>query len=126
MKWPHVGLELFTEVFDALDAGHRPMVPQDHTLATWEPAIVGVPALHRPDLDMLPAPCAALSMPLQAPDFSQMRVKSPFPGWFFSDAPFWAHPAQTLDFREPSGCFGEFRAFSDPLSLLSAGRMGIS
>lgn len=51
-----LGLRLFAEVFDALDSGHRPAVPQDHTLATWEPAVTGVPALHRPDLDLLPAP----------------------------------------------------------------------
>ena len=49
-----LGLALFTEVFDALDAGLRPAVPQDHTVATWEPAIDGVPALHRPDLELLP------------------------------------------------------------------------
>lgn len=51
-----LGLDLFAEVFEQLDKGHRPAVPQDHSLATWEPAIDGVPALHRPDLDLLPAP----------------------------------------------------------------------
>lgn len=51
-----LGLELFREVFDALDKGHRPATPQDHTLATWEPALDGVPALHRPDLELLPPP----------------------------------------------------------------------
>lgn len=51
-----LGLDLFAEVFEQLDSGHRPAVPQDHTLATWEPAIDGVPALFRPDLDLLPAP----------------------------------------------------------------------
>lgn len=51
-----LGLELFTEVFNALDAGLRPAVPQDHRLATWEPALDGVPSLHRPDLELLPSP----------------------------------------------------------------------
>lgn len=51
-----LGLELFAHVFAELIAGRRPSVPQDHTLASWEPAIDGVPALHRPDLDLLPAP----------------------------------------------------------------------
>ena len=51
-----LGLELYREVFDALDGGERPAIPQDHTLATWEPAIDGVPPLHRPDLDLLPPP----------------------------------------------------------------------
>lgn len=51
-----LGVDLFAEVFAALDRGERPAVPQDVTLATWEPAIDGVPALHRPDLDLLPAP----------------------------------------------------------------------
>lgn len=56
-----LGLRLFAEVFDALDAGERPAIPQDHTLATWEPAIDGVPALHRPDLELLPPPEHTLS-----------------------------------------------------------------
>jgi methionyl-tRNA formyltransferase len=51
-----LGLRLFTQVFDALDRGERPANPQDHTLATWEPAIDGVPSLHRPDLELLPPP----------------------------------------------------------------------
>lgn len=51
-----LGLDLFAEVFADLSNGHRTAIPQDHTLATWEPAIDGVPALHRPDLDLLPPP----------------------------------------------------------------------
>lgn len=51
-----LGLALFGEVFDHLDKGDRPSIPQDHTLATWEPAIDGVPALYRPDLELLPSP----------------------------------------------------------------------
>lgn len=51
-----LGLELFAEVFSALDSGRRPSVPQDPSLATWEPALDGVPSLHRPDLELLPPP----------------------------------------------------------------------
>lgn len=62
-----LGLELFAEVFALISAGHKPSIPQDHTLATWEPAIGAVPALHRPDLDLLPAPCNGPASALQAP-----------------------------------------------------------
>ncbi len=51
-----LGLKLFSQVFAALDRGEKPATPQDHTLATWEPALDGVPSLHRPDLELLPAP----------------------------------------------------------------------
>lgn len=49
-----LGLRLFADVFDALDSGSRPADPQDHTMATWEPAIESVPLLYRPDLELLP------------------------------------------------------------------------
>ena len=48
-----LGLELFTEVFDALDRGELPATPQDTSLATWEPAYEGAPALYRPELPMI-------------------------------------------------------------------------
>ena len=49
-----LGLRLFAKVFNAIDSGALPSDPQDHTLATWEPAIGAVPPLHRPDLELLP------------------------------------------------------------------------
>lgn len=48
-----LGLRLFSQVFDALSRGELPRVPQDPALATWEPALNGVPPLHRPELEML-------------------------------------------------------------------------
>ncbi len=49
-----LGLELFEKVFDELDLNIITKRPQDRSLATWEPAIDGVPPLHRPELLLLP------------------------------------------------------------------------
>ena len=56
-----LGLELFEQVFDELDQNLLTRRPQDPSLATWEPAIDGVPPLHRPELELLawPLPAAA-------------------------------------------------------------------
>jgi methionyl-tRNA formyltransferase len=48
-----LGLRLFRRVFDYLDKGILPATSQDPALATWEPAIDGVPPLWRPDCIML-------------------------------------------------------------------------
>jgi len=48
-----MGLRLFARVFDELEAGLRRAVPQDTALATWEPALDGVPPLWRPDVPQL-------------------------------------------------------------------------
>jgi methionyl-tRNA formyltransferase len=48
-----IGLRLFERVFDQLDRGAVVAVPQDGELATWEPAVEGVPPLWRPDCIML-------------------------------------------------------------------------
>lgn len=48
-----LGLELFEQVFDSLDLGVITKRPQDRELATWEPALEGVPPLHRPELFLL-------------------------------------------------------------------------
>lgn len=62
-----LGLDLFAEVFEALDQGRKPAIPQDHTLATWEPALDGVPALRRPDLELLPSPDNGFTTPTARP-----------------------------------------------------------
>ncbi len=56
-----LGLMLFADLFRRLDQGELPRTPQDHSLATWEPALAGVPPLHRPELEMLCADAAAYS-----------------------------------------------------------------
>jgi methionyl-tRNA formyltransferase len=48
-----LGLRLFEQVFTRLDAGELPRAPQEAFLASWEPALSGVPPLHRPELEML-------------------------------------------------------------------------
>lgn len=48
-----LGLTLFGRVFDDLDQGRVPSEPQPVELATWEPALSGVPPLHRPELELL-------------------------------------------------------------------------
>lgn len=48
-----LGLRLFARVFDELERGFVRAVPQDTALATWEPALDGVPALWRPDVPQL-------------------------------------------------------------------------
>lgn len=48
-----MGLRLFSTVFDALDRGIMLATDQDRALATWEPAVEGVPDLWRPDAPML-------------------------------------------------------------------------
>lgn len=53
-----LGLKLFDQVFESLDRGELPRTPQNAALATWEPALSGVPPLHRPELDMLCASAA--------------------------------------------------------------------
>lgn len=51
-----MGLRLFSEVLDNLERGILVSVPQDQTLATWEPS-VGRPPVYRPDLIPIgPAP----------------------------------------------------------------------
>jgi len=47
-----LGLKLLQTVVDDLSNGVVVRVPQDHSLATWEPSI-GRPPLHRPELPML-------------------------------------------------------------------------
>ena len=47
-----MGLRLFAHVFASLERGTVVRVPQDHTLATWEPAL-NPPPLRRPDLPLL-------------------------------------------------------------------------
>lgn len=48
-----MGLRLFARVLADLKDGKVVRNPQDHTLATWEPATTGQPRLYRPDLEML-------------------------------------------------------------------------
>lgn len=48
-----LGLKLFEDVFDQLDRGIVSRTPQPVDQATWEPAIDGVPPLHRPELELL-------------------------------------------------------------------------
>lgn len=48
-----LGLRLFARVFDELERGVMRAVPQAATLATWEPALDGVPPLWRPDAPRL-------------------------------------------------------------------------
>lgn len=48
-----MGLRLLRLVVEEIERGAAKMVPQDPKLATWEPAITGVPALHRKDLPKL-------------------------------------------------------------------------
>lgn len=45
-----LGLELMREVLVACANGTAQRTPQDHSLATWEPACHGAPRLHRPEL----------------------------------------------------------------------------
>ncbi|MEO8351395.1 MAG: formyltransferase family protein, partial [Chthoniobacteraceae bacterium] len=47
------GLRLFRRVFDDLERGIVRAIPQDPELATWEPAIDGVPPLWRPDVPQI-------------------------------------------------------------------------
>lgn len=47
-----LGVKLFRKVLQDLLAGNIIAVPQDESLATWEPSI-GRPPLHRPDLLMI-------------------------------------------------------------------------
>lgn len=54
-----LGLRLFDQVFALLERGELPREPQDARLATWEPALSGVPPLHRPELELLCASAAA-------------------------------------------------------------------
>lgn len=53
-----LGLRLFDQVFASLQRGELPRTPQEAFLATWEPALSGVPPLHRPELEMLCASAA--------------------------------------------------------------------
>jgi len=48
-----MGLRLFGRVFAELERGFVRAVPQDTALATWEPALDGVPPLWRPDVPQL-------------------------------------------------------------------------
>ncbi len=47
-----LGLHLYAQVLDDLDAGRIIAIPQDETCATWEPSWER-PPLHRPDLPQL-------------------------------------------------------------------------
>ena len=49
-----LGLLLFEKVLRDLAAGTIVREQQDHSLATWEPALTNVPSLHRPELPLLP------------------------------------------------------------------------
>jgi methionyl-tRNA formyltransferase len=49
-----LGLQLFEKVLRDLAAGIIVRQEQDHSLATWEPALTGAPSLHRPELPLLP------------------------------------------------------------------------
>ncbi len=51
-----LGLRLFRQVLRDIDRGLVIAIDQDSELATWEPAIDGVPRLFRPDLPMLGGP----------------------------------------------------------------------
>jgi methionyl-tRNA formyltransferase len=51
-----LGIKLFRKVLCDICAGKLVRIPQDHELATWEPAVTGQPRLFRPDLELLPAP----------------------------------------------------------------------
>ena len=48
-----MGLRLFARVFDELERGIVRAVAQDTALATWDPALDGVPPLWRPDVPQL-------------------------------------------------------------------------
>ncbi len=48
-----MGLRLFGQVFAELERGIVRAVPQDTALATWEPALDGVPPLWRPDVPQI-------------------------------------------------------------------------
>jgi len=48
-----MGLRLLGQVLKDLSTGVAVRIPQDDSLATWEPAIHGAPPLRRPDLVML-------------------------------------------------------------------------
>jgi methionyl-tRNA formyltransferase len=56
-----LGLRLFRKVLDDISKGKIVRIPQEHTLATWEPAISGQPRLFRPDLDLLQPPGSGLT-----------------------------------------------------------------
>lgn len=58
-----LGLALFGEVFDRLAAGEVPAVRQETGLATWEPALGGVPPLWRPELRLIGFPGCAPAAP---------------------------------------------------------------
>lgn len=49
-----LGLRLLERVLKDLEAGIIVREEQDHALATWEPSLTGTPALHRPELPLLP------------------------------------------------------------------------
>lgn len=48
-----MGLALLRRVVTDVDRGVIVRIPQDHTLATWEPSMDGAPRLYRPDLLMI-------------------------------------------------------------------------
>jgi methionyl-tRNA formyltransferase len=49
-----LGLHLFEKVFRDLAAGIIVREEQNHSLATWEPALDNAPSIHRPELPLLP------------------------------------------------------------------------
>jgi methionyl-tRNA formyltransferase len=48
-----LGLKLFAQTLNDLENKRLVRIPQDPELATWEPAIEGIPPLRRPDLPQL-------------------------------------------------------------------------
>jgi len=48
-----MGVDLLSIVCSEVENGSASAINQDHTKATWEPAISGRPLLHRPDLILL-------------------------------------------------------------------------
>jgi len=48
-----IGVELISGVCADIANGEAMAVPQDHSIATWEPSIGGQPLLYRPDLLMI-------------------------------------------------------------------------
>lgn len=48
-----MGVRLLAETLKNISAGTLVQVPQDRSLATWEPAMVGGPRLFRPELELL-------------------------------------------------------------------------
>ncbi|MCL1922174.1 MAG: methionyl-tRNA formyltransferase [Kiritimatiellaeota bacterium] len=48
-----MGIRLLREALAEIASGTLTRIPQDHSLATWEPSLTGAPRLHRPELQMI-------------------------------------------------------------------------